>query len=90
MARMYFRGVHLLFPCMEKYRITQDCIIIRFPFTELFEFATLGQNKIDRPILRKNTLTKSHNNLDQVGSVQVTTLGSANNQVDRFRYYFNM
>lgn len=76
MARMYFRGVNLLFPCLEKYRVTLDCIIIRFPFTELFEFATLGQNKVDRPIQKKKSLGGSYSNLDQVGSTTLVTLAS--------------
>jgi hypothetical protein len=46
LARMYFRGVNLLYPCEEKYRVTQDCVIIRFPFTEMFEFASQSKSLI--------------------------------------------
>lgn len=54
LARMYFRGVHLLFPCEEKYRVTVDCVIIRFPFTEIFEFAN-KETKVTPNMLRAKT-----------------------------------
>ena len=72
LARMYFRGVHLLFPCHEKYRVTQDCVIIRFPFTEMFEFA-----EEDTKVTQNTLKQRSAANLDQTASMKLTE-GSAN------------
>lgn len=72
LARMYFRGVHLLFPCQEKYRITQDCVIIRFPFTEMFEFAE-DDTKVTPNTLKQRTIV----NLDQKSTGKWTE-GSTN------------
>lgn len=39
LARMYFRGVHLLYPCHEKYKVAEDSVIVNLPFSDMFDFS---------------------------------------------------